>query len=242
MEDGITDSDDIGRHVQLPNSMCEEGLRPEHLLVYLSIKRFMDSDYKAYPSLRRISELSGLGINKIKVLIGELEKKDYFAVERCGRGSVYHFNKYKAFEPFSYDFLDNKNLSGSEKAYIVAIQQYMYKEEEGIGKVGYSNRQLARKINVSEHAIRKYDKALEAKGYLAKIAGGKEFNLAKIGQMIVWVLKNHEDRITENTENINEIKEDNKKIKENYRKAMDEIEMLKEEIRKLKGSGKEFVM
>lgn len=235
MGDRITDGNDIGRHVQLPNSMCEEGLRPEHLLVYLSIKRFMDSDYRAYPSLRRISELSGLGINKIKVLIGELEEKEYFTVERRGRGSVYHFNRYKAFEPFSYDFLDNKNLSSSEKAYIVAAQQYMYKEEEGIGKVGYSNRQLARKINVSEHAIRKYDKALEAKGYLAKIAGGKEFNLAKIGQMIVWVLKNHEDRITENTENINEIKEDNKRMS-------DEIEMLKEEIRKLKGSGKEFVM
>lgn len=223
------------RHVQLPNDMSGGGLDPWDMLVYLSIRSFINKDGKAYPSLRKISKVSGLCVDRVRECIGNLEKEDYIVVERNGKGSLYRFNEYKAFEPFSYDFLENEDLTVNEKAYIVATQQYMFKDKEGVGRIMYPNTKLAKMINVSEGMIRKCDKSLVAKGYLARIENGKEFNLAKIGQMIVWVLKNHEDRITENTESINEIKEDNKRMS-------DEIEMLKEEIRKLKGSGKEFVM
>lgn len=217
------------RHVQLPNNMCEDGLTPWHMLVYLSIRRFMNKDYEAYPSLEKISELSGLGVKRIKTLVKGIEEKGYFIVGKRGKSNLYKFNRLKSFEPFSYDFLDNKELTSTEKAYIVASQQYMFKGEEGIGRINYPNRQLAKKINVSEFTIRKCDKSLEEKGYLTLlndeyrgIENGKrlkEFNLTKLGQAIVWILKEHDDKIKEHSEDIS--------------KLTDEVKMLKEEIKRL---------
>ena len=62
------------------------------------------------------------------------------------------------------------------------------------------------------------------------------YDLNKLGQAIIWTLKDHEDRITENTENINELI---KKDKEKDRL----IEAMQREIEELKKTSQNnFVM
>lgn len=214
------------QHVQLPNNMGETDLTPKDQLIYLSIRRFMNGKSKiAYPSLSKISEVSGACISTVRSCIARLEEKDYFKVIKKGKSQEYHFNELKAFEPFSYNFLDNSDLTFTEKSYIAATQQYMYKDIEGIGKVSYSNKELSEKINMPESTISKTNRALVRKNYLTIVKNEakdietgcktdtKIFNLNKLGQAIIWVLQNHEERIEQNTEDIAKLKMDNQEMR-----------------------------
>ena len=239
------------QHVQLPNNMgLETDLTPKEQLIYLSIRRFMNNKSKiAYPSLAKISEVSGACVSTVRSSIAKLEEKDYLKVVKKGKAQEYHFNELKAFEPFSYDFLDNSDLTFTEKSYIAATQQYMYKDIEGIGKVSYSNKELAGKINMPESTISKTNRSLERKNYLTIVKNEardietgcktdtKIFNLNKLGQAIIWVLQNHEERIEQNSEDIKYLKEENIAMK----KQMEEQQKLINKL--LKGAElTEFIM
>lgn len=202
------------QHVQIPNDMTLD-VKPKDLVIYASIKRHQNKETKqAFPTLTTISVESGASINTVRSCIKNLEEKEYIKVIKKGKKNIYEFSPYKNFEPFSYDFLDKEDLSFEEKSYILASQQYMYKDVEGIGKISMSNEELSNKINISENTIIKYNNSLERKGYLTKIdselrdfeTGCKEqikiFDLKKLMQSIVWVLKNHEERISNNEETI----------------------------------------
>ena len=221
------------QHVQVPNGMTLD-VKPRDLLVYATIKRHQNKDTKkAYPSLIVISSESGLSINTIRDSISRLEKHNYITIEKKSNKNIYSFNQYKEFEPFSYEFLDNKELTPDQKSYILATQQYMYKDIKGEGVISYTNQELADKINISESSIIRYNNSLERNGFLTKVQSKikdmetgcykeiKIFNLNKMLQQIVWVLKNHEDRITNNEKEIEAIKHENKLLKE-------EIEKLKQ--------------
>ena len=131
------------QHVQVPNDMTEQNiyLKPGDILIYATIKRHMDKDTKTcYPSLDTISRESGASINTVRASIQNLVNAEYIEVTPKGRGKLYRFLKWDKFEPFSYDFLDNKKLTFKEKAYILATQQYMFKKEETQdGVVTYNN-------------------------------------------------------------------------------------------------------
>lgn len=210
------------QHIQLPNNMTPI-LSPQDLLVYVSIKRYMNKDTKeAFPSLKTISNTCGASIPTIRKCISNLEKNNYIKIEKRGKIQVYIFLKYTNFEPFSYEFLDKKDLSFTEKAYLIASQQYMFKEN-GLGKIELNNKELADNINMAPSTINKCNRLLEKKGYLdiVKVKSGtgvyinqKFFHLDELGQAIVFVLKNHEDRITENTEEIQKLKEEIHRLSE----------------------------
>lgn len=201
------------QHVQLPNNMGSDGLTANDLLVYVSIKRHMNNITKeCFPSQTLISQHSGLSKPTIQKSITQLKNNGYLDVRKNGRKNVYRFNSYRNFEPFSYDFLDNENLSSGEKAYIMITQQYMFKDEKGLGKISYNNLELGKKINMSHDTIERYDKGLERKGYMTLLKTNKRsideggivinekfFHLDELGQAIVWTLQNHEERI-ESTE------------------------------------------
>ena len=229
------------QHVQLPNNMTLD-VKPKDLLVYVTIKRHQDSETKkAFPSLVTISAESGASINAVRKSIKDLEKSNYITIEKIRNKNIYSFNEYKSFEPFSYEFLDNKDLSCDEKSYILAAQQYMYKDIEGEGKISYTNEELARKINITEQTVVKYNNSLERKGLLTKVKSElrdletgcakeiKIFDLNKMLQGIIWILRNHEDRITANEENI-------ELLKNTVESLNKENKLLKEEINKLKQS------
>lgn len=227
--------DSIKQHVQLPNKMGENDLAPKDQLIYLSIRRFMNGQTKvAYPSLAKISEVSGASINTIRNSIKVLEEKDYFKVIKEGRSQKYLFNELKKFEPFSYNFLDKPDLTFTEKSYIVASQQYMYTDVEGIGKISYSNKELSEKINMPESTISKTNRSLVRKKYLTLIKNKtrdietgcktdtKLFKLNELGQAVIWVLKNHEDRIQQ--------LEENSISKEEFEQVKQEVNYLKEQL------------
>jgi len=206
--------------VQLPSTEESSDLNPRDKLIYLSIRRFMNKETKAaYPSLTTISKVSGASINTVRTSIKTLEAKDYFKIIKEGRSQRYKFNELKKFEPFSYDFLDNQDLTFTEKAYIVASQQYMFKDVEGVGKISYSNKELSEKINMPESTISKTNRILARKNYLTLIkyesrnietgcnTDTKLFRLNELGQAVIWTLENHEDRITDNENRITKLEQ-----------------------------------
>lgn len=200
------------QHVQLPNDMTES-LTPQDLLIYLTIKRYMNNETKeAFPSQQLICEKSGASINTVRKSIERLKEQRYIETYKKGRQIFYRFLKWDRFEPFSYEFLDKSDLTFTEKAYLIASQQYMFKDIEPYGKITLSNEELAKRINMSERTIYRCDKSLEQKNYLNIIKTNKKdletglsireklYHLTEVEQEIVFILKNHENRIT-NTEN-----------------------------------------
>lgn len=209
------------QHVQLPNdmTMCNNVI-PRDLLIYASIKRYMNKETKeAFPSLATLSKVSGCSVNVIRSTIENLVKLDYISIRKEGRKNIYLFNSYKEFEPFSYDFLDKEDLTWQEKAYIIASQQFMFKEN-GEGKISYNNREMAEKLNISEKSVSRYNDALERKNYLSiiqtnakkdgVIINEKFFHLDELGQAVVFILQDHDKKINENTKDIEELKKDMK--------------------------------
>ena len=128
--------------------------------------------------------------------------------------------------------------SFTEKSYIIASQQYMFKEN-GNGKIGLSNQELSEKINMSKPTISRCNKSLETKGYLDIIKARKYesgitinekfFHLDELGQAIVFTLQNHEERLNKTEQNIENLMKDmsivlkeNKELKERLK----ELELL----------------
>ena len=205
------------KHTQLPNEMGKSELGIKDQLIYLIIKSFDNPEHECYPSLQCIAEESKLSVPTIRDSIKRLEKEEYLEVKKKGRKNYYYFNSYKKFEPFSEDFIKRKDLSPTAKAYLISIQQYMYKDVEGIGKMSLSNRELAKNINTSEFTVRQCNNELERNNYLTVVKNlnkdletgckteTKIFNLKELGQAIIWKIKDHEERINENTESIKDL-------------------------------------
>lgn len=222
------------QHVQLPNNMTHnDDINPKDLLVYTAIKRFMNKETKScFPSINTIVEKSGVSKPTVLKSIIKLQNANYIKIGKMGRSNLYTFNSYKSFEPFSYDFLDRTDLSTGEKSIIVAEQQLMFKENEGFGKITYTDLELSHKINMSYNSIVKYHKSLEKKGFLTTIKTAakdsstglaineKIFHLSELDQAIIWTLKKHEDDIND--------------LKEKTETSAKDISLLMKEIKRLK--------
>ena len=238
------------QHVQLPHRKDNDTITPREQLIYVAIKRYMNKDtMQAYPSLTEISKQTGASIPTIRDAIQVLKDLKYIKVTKNGRKNCYEFNKAKEFEPFSYEFLDNKELTFLEKTYIVSSQEYMKDKETGTGVITYSNRQLSELINMPISTISKCNHSLVAKEFLQifngkgkdKVTGCqtevKHFDLNKFGQGIVAVLLNHENRLTKQEQVSKEIlkrmdalEKENKELKQQYRTVADENRELKKQL------------
>ena len=226
------------QHVQVPNDMTEQNiyLKPGDILIYATIKRHMDKETKTcWPSLDTISRESGASINTVRASIQNLVNAEYIEVQPKGRGKLYRFLKWDKFEPFSYDFLDNKKLTFKEKAYILATQQYMFKKEETQdGVVTYNNIELSKRLNISPSTISRLDISLKGKQILnintltqkdpetGLPIKEKVFHLSKIEQAIVFILGNHEERLRDTESKV----ENNTNEIDLLRKRVGELEKL----------------
>lgn len=224
------------KHTQLPNGMTLEGeLTPKDLLVYITIKSHMNKDTKnCYPSLDTIVEESGVSKPTVIKSISRLKEKNYLKVGKKGRSNLYSFVACKNFEPFSDEFLKNKEISSNEKAYLIASQQVMFKDLEGYGKISYSDSELSEIINLDKRSIAKYNKSLEEKGFLSivptknkdEVTGikidEKIFYLNKLGQKVIWLLQKHE-------EDIEELKESTEENSKDIELLLNRIKQLEEE-------------
>lgn len=233
------------RHVQVPNDMTQEHnyLKPGDLLIYATIKRHMDKDTKTcYPSLEKISRESGASINTVRASIQNLVNAEYITVEKKGRGKLYRFLKWDEFEPFSYEFLDNVKLSYKEKSYLLATQQYMFKDSETQdGIITFSNVELAKRINVSPSTISRIDSSLEEKQYLDVTTLSqrdqqtelpirrKSYHLSKFDQAVVFTLSNHEHRIQQTEDKVESLEERITKLEKENSQLRKQLETLSKE-------------
>lgn len=237
------------QHVQVPNNMTlKEGLTPKDMLVYAVIKKYMNREtLSCYPSLNTIVEKSGVSKPTVINAINKLEKANYIKVSKKGRSNYYTFNPHKTFEPFSYDFLEDKVTSPEEKSFLIASQQLMFKDIEGYGKISMSDQELAKAINMSYKSLVKYQKSLQDKGYLTVIKTGakdsntglqvneKIYNLEKLGQAVIWTLKKHE-------EDINELKEKTKETSKDVAILMKEVQRLNKIISQMNTTDVEIII
>lgn len=215
------------KHSQVPNDMAKDGVSPREQLVYAVLHSYDNPEHKVFPSLDKLAERSQLSVPTVRASLKILEDAGYIKIEKKGRKNYYTFSKYLNFEPFSDEFLDNKDITPTTKAYLVAAQQFMYKDIEGLGKLLYSNRVMSEHINMPESSIRKCNKELEKKNYLtviknASLGDTKIFNLNDLGQAIIWALQNHEERITQNTEKVADL-EKRMEVLEKQLKSKDEL-------------------
>lgn len=201
--------------VALPSGgECLKDLNPQEQLIYLGIRSFMNEDtMEAFPSIDKIAERIGASAPTVRKCIKKLEEKDYIKVDKTKRNHTYKFNKLKQFEPFSYDFLEDKTLSFTQRAVLASTQTHMYDKESGIGKISYSKMELAEKINMPYSTLARTTNELVKKDIMSIVptnskdivSGNKkqemQFDLQKYHQGIVKVLLNHEERL-QNTEDV----------------------------------------
>lgn len=237
---------DSKQHVQLPNNMIKEnGLEPRDLLVYAILKKYMNNETKeCFPSLQTLSKESGYSINTVRKSIKLLQINSYISIRKEGRRNIYKFNPHKNFEPFSYDFLEF-DLDSNEKAYILASQQFMIKDQNGVGKTTYSNEVLSEKLNISSRTITRLDNSLIQKGYLNIVKtrskdsetglfiNEKFFHLDELGQAIIWTLQKHDKDIEELKETTNSNSKDLKIVLRENDSLKKEMEELKKRLSKL---------
>ena len=216
--------------VILPKKENGELLQKYEILVYVAIRYNMNAKtMTAHPSLQTIADRTGCSIPSIRKIIKNIVAKKYMTVEiKKGIGTIYTFSNEKSFEPFSYEFLDNPNLTKAEKLHILCTQQYMFKEN-GVGKVTYSDAELSEKTGLNRHTISKTNQSLIEKGFAEQIVlksknpetglMDKEtiFHLNELGQAIVFKLKEHEERIDKHDEEIEELKRTVAELKQQLR-------------------------
>lgn len=205
------------------NDEIQPDLDPKDKLIYIAIRRYMNRQtMEAFPSYATITKDTGAAAKTIKKCVNNLIKEKYLQTRREGRKLIYTFNNKKCFEPYSYDFLDKSELSFIEKSYIIASQQYMFKEDNE-GKIEYTNKELSSLIRMPESTISKCNHSLEKKGFLQGASElTKRFQLRELDQLFIWKFKEQDEKIQKNTNDIEllkreiaKLKEENKALKEN---------------------------
>lgn len=205
------------------NNETQPDLDPKDKLIYVAIRRYMNRQtMEAFPSYATITKDTGAAAKTIKKCVNNLVNKNYLQTRREGRKLIYTFNNKKCFEPYSYEFLDKPNLTFIEKSYIIASQQYMFKEDNE-GRIEYTNKELASLIKMPETTVSKCNHSLERKGFLQGASEiTKRFQLRELDQLFIWKFKEQDEKIQKNTDDIEllkkeikQLKEENKALKEN---------------------------
>lgn len=175
---------------------------------------------EAFPSYERIHKDTSAAINTIRKCVDNLKREGYVNTRREGKKIIYKFNNQKQFEPFSLEFLDNPNLTFTEKSYIVASSQYMYKDNKSEeGRISYTNKELSQLIHMATGTISKCNRSLQEKGYLQdSTALTKKFNLRELDLLFIWKFKEQDERISENERQIKDLQDKIKVLQEKLEK------------------------
>lgn len=198
------------------NSESQPNLTPKDKLIYVAIRRYMNKEtMEAYPSYATITKDTKAAAVTIKKCVNNLIREKYLNTRKEGKRIVYIFNNKKKFEPFSYEFLDRRDLTFTEKSYIVATQQFMFKNENTeTGDISYTNKELSELIKMPESTISKNNRSLEVKGLLEGASlHTKQFKLRELDQLFVWKFKEQDEKIQQNTNKIEALEKDNAELK-----------------------------
>lgn len=199
------------QHVQVPDPTDFKDLKPTDRLVYANIRRFMDKNtYTCYPSMTTIANKCGLTVQTIQNSIKRLTKFGYIEIlpnKHNGKNNIYKFKKLESdFERFTNEFLDNKDITPNEKAYLIGLQSQCYKQSD-YALTTYSNQEIANTLDISLSSVKRFNTSLKTKEIMTELQTAKfdeegfnkivkAIDLAKIGQKVLFeVAVDHEERI-----------------------------------------------
>lgn len=183
-----------------------------------------------YATQNTIAKEVNCSVRAVNNAIKRLEQAGWITVQhRKGTSSVYTFYKNEKFERFFRDFIDLKWGDYKMKDFYIQLQPYLFIDKEKQKTyIKYSNYELSKIMNLPFNTVNKYMNSLKNAGVIEDIVTTlidpktklpimeKRVDLDKIGQFMLYKLKEHEDRITKNESAIQEIKdsisEQNKKI------------------------------
>lgn len=198
-----------GQHVQVPNSVSKldgRKTRKEYndLNIYAQLKKYMNSVSKiAVVSTARLAEDCDMSNQGIINALKRLEKAGDIEKIKVGKCNGYRFNtKSEKFEMYDYEFLKNKALDSKQKAFMIAVQKYLYVDKEtGVAKTTYSDRELSQMTGISESTIYRRVNELINSQFVVKrtttdndgnVCEALEFNLPKFGQFVLCKLQQHD--------------------------------------------------
>lgn len=150
--------------VKVPNiDLKAQGLEMKDLVVYAYLKKHYNHITKeAFPSFSLLAEESGISKPTVMKCVDRLEKAGYISINKVKKVNHYTFSEVNKFEIYSFDFLDDPTLNTNDKAYIICMQPHMFKNNDlGIGKVTYSELEIAEKLNIDYRTLRKYENHLQ---------------------------------------------------------------------------------
>ena len=221
----------------------ETSLNIKDALIYIALKSHWNKTTgQCNPGFEILQKETSASINTIKKCINNLIEAGFITRTKCGRGYNYSFVPYKQFEPFTYEFLYHPEYTFREKAILACEQQYMYIDSSNIGKINYSSLELAKLLGISLNTLYRTEKSLQNKKALTivetnskdMITGCKKseriFSLEKFGQGVVYALKNHEERIQENEQDIETLKKNQEILINEVRRLKDKYEKPEEMI------------
>ena len=198
------------------NSESQDNLTPKDKLIHVAIRIYRNKEtmeaYTFYDTHTKDTKAAAVTIKKC---VNNLIREKYLNTRREGKRLVYIFNNKKKFEPFSYEFLDRRDLTFPEKSYIVATQQFMFKNENTeTGDISYTNKELSKLIKMPESTISKNNRSLEVKGLLEGASlPTKQFKLRELDQLFIWKFKEQDEKIQQNTNKIEALEKDNAELK-----------------------------
>ena len=216
------------KHAQVPNQLFSDTLEFGDKLVYAHIRKYVNKDtLQCYPRLDTIANDCQLSIKTVKAAINRLERSGLITVyKRKGTSSIYQFHRLEdGFERFSEEFLDNKNISPKAKAYYIELQQHLYlNEDERTNDTTYSNSEIAKLLGLSVNTVKKYNTELIQNDILhetqlmIKSDDGfsvtkKSFDLDKLGQAVLYKLKEHEEKLGKHDQEIEDLKQQIEQLK-----------------------------
>lgn len=235
------------QHVQVVSDLDDMVTTPFDLLVYCYFKKYANVDEsglsKTFVSISRISEEYHISKKTILKSLENLELDKYlFRERRKGTSNMIIFNPSKHFEAFSYEFLDTDKLTNKEKAYLIAAQKYMFITQDS-GKISFTNKELADKLNITEKTVRTYNDILERKGMLTVVQnksrdivdnGGcrtttKIYNINEYFQGIAYLIKQQQEQINSNTEEIVKHTQELAHLKSEFFKAIELLKKMQKE-------------
>ena len=149
-------------------------LTPEQLLIYVIIKKGMNSNtHLSLTNIGEIERLSGLSKPTILKYIEIIESLGYFKIAKIGKNLQYNSyvfpqeHRDEKFERFAFEMIERPDLTPTEKAYLIALQKHLFIDfESGVGRVSYSDLELCQKIQGSRKKLMEVMKSLKEKGII----------------------------------------------------------------------------
>ena len=150
--------------VKVPNiDLASQGLEMKDLVIYAYLKKHYNNVTKdSFPSFQTLSEESGISKPTVIKSVNRLQASGYINISKIKKVNHYTFSDVNKFEIYSFDFLEDRTLTTADKAYIICMQPHMFKDSNlGIGKVIYSELDIANKLGIDLRTLRKYENHLQ---------------------------------------------------------------------------------